>query len=224
MVRGRERAVQGRGSGLVQAEDKIAAEPNLAEVMAQLHQDQRRSRGMKPKEFNGSTAQRWLKSIELVLNFMGLTENEKVKCASYYLMDDARIWREGIELSKDMSQMTWEEFIQELNEQYFNIEVPKNNNNNQNRRNFRNQGRFQGGQWNNNKRKENFPNQRNHNNRQGGSQPAKQAKNIPLGSMCGKLHLRECRMGKNLCYGCGRDGQLSKDCPNKTYQPFQQRQ
>ena len=40
---------------------------------------------MKPKEFNGSTdplvAQGWLKSIELVLNFMDLTENEKVKCA-----------------------------------------------------------------------------------------------------------------------------------------------
>ncbi|GMN64779.1 hypothetical protein TIFTF001_033853 [Ficus carica] len=61
-----------------------------------------RFKKMKPKEFNGSTdplvAQGWLKSIELALNFMGLTENEKVMCASYYLMDDARIWWEGIEL------------------------------------------------------------------------------------------------------------------------------
>ncbi|GMN66637.1 hypothetical protein TIFTF001_035706 [Ficus carica] len=58
-----------------------------------------RFKRMKSKEFNGSTdpfvAQEWLKSIELVLNFMGLTENEKVKCASYCLMDDARIWWEG---------------------------------------------------------------------------------------------------------------------------------
>ena len=168
MVRGRGRAIRGRGNGRVQAEDEVATEPNLAEVMAQLRQGQQRGRGqvrneamaepnlvemvvqlqrqvqeqqalinnlqananrvevpinppaaqpvqdrgvqaatnheplylqfkrMKPKEFSGSTdplvAQGWLKSIELVLNFMGLTENEKVKCASYCLMDDARIW------------------------------------------------------------------------------------------------------------------------------------
>ncbi|GMN29817.1 hypothetical protein TIFTF001_047969 [Ficus carica] len=105
-------------------------------------------------------------------------------------------------------------------------EVPKNNNNNnnQNRGNFGNQGRSQGGQWNNNKRKENFFNQRNHNNCQAGGQPTKQAKNIPPCSKCGKLHLGECRMGTNLYYGCGHEGNLSKDCPNKTYQPFQQRQ
>ncbi|GMN27756.1 hypothetical protein TIFTF001_041075 [Ficus carica] len=86
-----------------------------------------RFKRMKPKEFNGSTdplvAQGWLKSIELVLNFMDLTDNEKVKCASYYLMDDARIWWEGIELSRDISQMTWEDFVQEFNEQYFNMSV-----------------------------------------------------------------------------------------------------
>ncbi|GMN69766.1 hypothetical protein TIFTF001_038813 [Ficus carica] len=40
MVRGRGRAIRGRGNGQVQAEDEVAAEPNLAEVMAQLHQDQ----------------------------------------------------------------------------------------------------------------------------------------------------------------------------------------
>ena len=76
---------------------------------------------MKPKEFNFSTdplvAQGWLKPTKLVLNFMGLTENEKVKCASYCLMDDDRIWWEVIELSRDISQVTWEDFIQEFNEQ-----------------------------------------------------------------------------------------------------------
>ncbi|GMN32634.1 hypothetical protein TIFTF001_046615 [Ficus carica] len=148
IVRGRERAIRGRGNGRVQAEDEVAAEPNLAEVMAQgevpidppaaqpvqnrgvqaatNHEPlYLRFKRMKPKEFNDSTdplvAQGWLKSIELVLNFMDLTDNEKVKCASYCLMDDARIWWEGIELSRDISQMTWEDFVQEFNEQYFNM-------------------------------------------------------------------------------------------------------
>ncbi|GMN30211.1 hypothetical protein TIFTF001_041417 [Ficus carica] len=357
IVRGR-----GRGNGRVQAEDEVAAETNLAEVMAQLRQDQRRGRGqdeneavaepnlveivaqlqrqvqqqqalintlqananrvevpidppaaqpvqnrgvqaatnheplylrfkrMKPKEFNGSTdplvAQGWLKSIELVLNFMDLTDNEKVKCASYCLMDDARIWehydefnnfRQGnLSVTEDVKRFnqlvrlcphmvpneqerlrrmigmlkpeiavivdsgtapptTTAECIKcalradyHLNKQKESQprwdEVPKNNNNNQNRGNFGNQGKSQGGQWNINKRKGNFSNQRNHNNRQGGGQPAKQARNIPPCSKCGKLHLGECRMGTNLCYGYGREGHLYKDCPNKTYQPFQQRQ
>ncbi|GMN33421.1 hypothetical protein TIFTF001_046700 [Ficus carica] len=56
---------------------------------------------------------------------MDLTDNEKVKCAFYCLMDDARIWWEGIELSSDISQMTWEDFVQEFNEQYFNMSVTR---------------------------------------------------------------------------------------------------
>ncbi|KAG5571496.1 hypothetical protein H5410_061262 [Solanum commersonii] len=29
-----------------------------------------------------------------------------------------------------------------------------------------------------------------------------------------KLHPRECRVGTDLCYQCGRMGQFSKKCPN----------
>ncbi|GMN29437.1 hypothetical protein TIFTF001_050601 [Ficus carica] len=50
IVRGRERAIRGRGNGRVQAEDEVAAEPNLAEVMAQLRQDQQRGRGQVENE------------------------------------------------------------------------------------------------------------------------------------------------------------------------------
>ncbi|GMN71689.1 hypothetical protein TIFTF001_055561 [Ficus carica] len=55
MVRGRGRAargraVRGRGNGRVHVEDEVAAEPNLAEVMEQLRQDQRRGRGQVENE------------------------------------------------------------------------------------------------------------------------------------------------------------------------------
>ncbi|GMN53834.1 hypothetical protein TIFTF001_022975 [Ficus carica] len=36
-----------------------------------------------------------------------------------------RIWWEEIELSMDVNQMTWQEFLQEFNEQYFNTSVTK---------------------------------------------------------------------------------------------------
>ncbi|GMN20269.1 hypothetical protein TIFTF001_043051 [Ficus carica] len=50
IVRGRGRAIQGRGNGRVQAEDEVGAETNLAEVMAQLRQDQQRGRGQVENE------------------------------------------------------------------------------------------------------------------------------------------------------------------------------
>ncbi|GMN21347.1 hypothetical protein TIFTF001_048865 [Ficus carica] len=55
MVRGRGRAargraVRGRDNGRVHVEDEVAAEPNLAEVMEQLRQDQRRGRGQVENE------------------------------------------------------------------------------------------------------------------------------------------------------------------------------
>ncbi|GMN66014.1 hypothetical protein TIFTF001_035088 [Ficus carica] len=60
-----------------------------------------------------------------MLNFMSITENQKGKSASYYLIGDTRIWWEGIELSMDVNPMTWQEFLRDFNEQYFNMSVTK---------------------------------------------------------------------------------------------------
>ncbi|GMN19140.1 hypothetical protein TIFTF001_039731 [Ficus carica] len=43
-------------------------------------------------------------------------QNEKVKCASYNLMDDARIWWEGIELSRDMRNLSMTEAAKRFNQ------------------------------------------------------------------------------------------------------------
>ncbi|GMN46189.1 hypothetical protein TIFTF001_015384 [Ficus carica] len=57
----------------------------------------KRFRRMKAPEFEGLTdpieADNWLIDIEVILDFMGLTEQEKVLCASFALKKDARHWR-----------------------------------------------------------------------------------------------------------------------------------
>ncbi|GMN31244.1 hypothetical protein TIFTF001_049669 [Ficus carica] len=76
--------------------------------MAQLRQDQQRGRGQVENE--GWQSLKWKSPLihrlhnqrkieefkQLQIMSPCLTENEKVKCASYCLMDDARIWWEGI--------------------------------------------------------------------------------------------------------------------------------
>ncbi|GMN61372.1 hypothetical protein TIFTF001_030470 [Ficus carica] len=55
-----------------------------------------RFRRMKAPEFEGSTdpieADNWLINIQVILDFMGLTEQENVLCASFALKKDARHW------------------------------------------------------------------------------------------------------------------------------------
>ena len=84
-----------------------------------------RFRRMKPPEFKGSTdlleAEEWLTSLQIILNFMNLTEQEKVLCASYVLKKDARYWWETVALRRNVMTMTWNEFLGEFNEKYYNI-------------------------------------------------------------------------------------------------------
>ncbi|GMN69112.1 hypothetical protein TIFTF001_038164 [Ficus carica] len=55
-----------------------------------------RFRRMKAPEFEGTTdsidADNWLTDIQVILDFMGLTEQEEVLCASFALKKDARHW------------------------------------------------------------------------------------------------------------------------------------
>ena len=82
-------------------------------------------RRMKPPEFEGSTdlleAKEWLTSLQIILNFINLTEQEKILCASYVLKNDARYWWETVVLRRDVMAMTWNEFLGEFNEKYYNI-------------------------------------------------------------------------------------------------------
>ncbi|KAL5577023.1 hypothetical protein UlMin_018722 [Ulmus minor] len=79
---------------------------------------------MKPTEFVGSSdpleAEEWLSSIETILEFMELSDREKVMCASYMLRKDARYWWESVKLRRNVPTMTWGEFVGEFNQKYYN--------------------------------------------------------------------------------------------------------
>ncbi|GMN25168.1 hypothetical protein TIFTF001_047705 [Ficus carica] len=83
-----------------------------------------RFRRMKPPEFEGSTnpleAEEWLTSLQIVLNFMNLTDQEKVFCASYVMKKDARYWWETVQMRRNVLEMSWNDFIQEFNDKFYN--------------------------------------------------------------------------------------------------------
>ena len=69
-----------------------------------------RFRRTKAPEFEGSydplVADEWLAQVERIFNFMGLTDVEKVKCASFVLKKEARYWWDTVAQRKDVGQMT----------------------------------------------------------------------------------------------------------------------
>ena len=65
----------------------------------------------------------WLNSIENLFEFMQLHEREKVSCASYMLKKDARIWWDVVKQTRDTTQMTWANFLEEFNNKYYNVSI-----------------------------------------------------------------------------------------------------
>ncbi|GMN19638.1 hypothetical protein TIFTF001_045216 [Ficus carica] len=86
-----------------------------------------RFRRMKAPEFEGSTnpieVDNWLIDLQVALNFLRFNDQEKVLCASFMLRKDACLWWETVQIRRNVTQMTWEDFVEEFKEQYFNTEV-----------------------------------------------------------------------------------------------------
>ena len=68
-------------------------------------------------------AQGWFKTTETIMESIELSDNQKVKCASYNLMMVARIWWETLQLKYDVNQMMWAQFTKEFNERFFNATI-----------------------------------------------------------------------------------------------------
>ncbi|GMN47059.1 hypothetical protein TIFTF001_016238 [Ficus carica] len=73
-----------------------------------------RFRRMKVPEFEGPTnpiaADNWLIDIQVILDFMRPTKQEKVLCASFALKKDARHWWMTVQMRRDVTLMSWQDF------------------------------------------------------------------------------------------------------------------
>ncbi|GMN29338.1 hypothetical protein TIFTF001_041301 [Ficus carica] len=86
-----------------------------------------RFRRMKAPDFEGPTdpiaADNWLIDIQVILDFMRLTEQEKVLCASFALRKDARHWWMTVQMRRDVLAVDWQDFVTELRAMYYNAEI-----------------------------------------------------------------------------------------------------
>ena len=82
---------------------------------------------LKPTEFAGSTdpleAEEWLSSMETIFEFIRLTDQERVAYASFMLKKDARHWWVTVKMTRDVTVMTWAEFVREFNQKYYNLVI-----------------------------------------------------------------------------------------------------
>ncbi|KAM6556128.1 hypothetical protein CsatB_003147 [Cannabis sativa] len=86
-----------------------------------------RFRKQHPPEFEGGidpvVAEEWMSRIESILQMLRVDGNDRVKCASYMLRKDARIWWEVVEQTKNVDTMNWDDFKRVINEKYYNSAV-----------------------------------------------------------------------------------------------------
>ena len=77
----------------------------------------------KPPVFEGTVdpvvAKEWVSMIEKIFVFLQIEDEEKVKCVVYMLRKDARIWWEVVMKSRDVTTMSWAEFLREFNSKYY---------------------------------------------------------------------------------------------------------
>ncbi|KAL5578108.1 hypothetical protein UlMin_019807 [Ulmus minor] len=78
---------------------------------------------MKPPLFEGTTnpleAEDWLSTMETILDFMELRDEEKITCAVYVLRKEARYWWDAVKTRRVVQAMSWADFVYEFNKKKF---------------------------------------------------------------------------------------------------------
>ena len=79
---------------------------------------------MKPPLFEGTTnsleAEDWLSTMETILDFMELRDEEKITCAVHALRKEARYWWDAVKSRRVVQEMTWADVVYEFNKKFFN--------------------------------------------------------------------------------------------------------
>ncbi|XP_073121037.1 uncharacterized protein [Henckelia pumila] len=79
------------------------------------------------KEFTGTTdpliAEGWIRSLESIFSYMGLTDADKVRCSIYMMKDDAALWWEDAVRGVNLETLTWEDFKRTFFAKYFTEDV-----------------------------------------------------------------------------------------------------
>ena len=79
---------------------------------------------MKPPLFEGSTdpldAEEWLSTMETILDFMELNDDEKIIYAAIVLRKEAYYWWKAVKTRRNVRDMSWADFVYEFNKKFFN--------------------------------------------------------------------------------------------------------
>ncbi|XP_073277656.1 uncharacterized protein [Primulina huaijiensis] len=82
---------------------------------------------MDPKEFSGITdpmiAEVWIKSIEVIFTFIELQDADRVRCATFLLTGDARLWWESASVTVNLQTLSWNGFNEVFYSKYFTKKV-----------------------------------------------------------------------------------------------------
>ncbi|XP_073139115.1 uncharacterized protein [Henckelia pumila] len=86
----------------------------------------KRFKKQEPKEFKGTTdplvAEEWIRSLETIFAYMGVTDAYRVRCAIYMLKKDAALWWEGAVIGVNLTTLTWANFRTMFFEKYYTTE------------------------------------------------------------------------------------------------------
>ncbi|KAG8384073.1 hypothetical protein BUALT_Bualt04G0080100 [Buddleja alternifolia] len=90
-------------------------------------------RKMEPSNFYGSSdpivAEEWVKSLDIIFDYMRIDDADKVLCVIFSLKKEARIWWEGAKLDVDMETLTWDKFKGDHSKKWRQTSPPQEGNN-----------------------------------------------------------------------------------------------
>ncbi|XP_073025149.1 uncharacterized protein [Primulina eburnea] len=82
---------------------------------------------MNPQKFSGATnsmvAEEWVKSIEVIFEYMVLQDVDRVRCAIFLLAGDARRWWDSTSVAVNLPTLSWNGFKELFFAKYFTEEV-----------------------------------------------------------------------------------------------------